>query len=89
MALGAGSGHVLRMVLSYGGMLMAVGVLLGVPMALRRRQVAGFATFRNAVQRPDYLRRGIGGAAGDRSGGLCRSGIPRHRRGPHGSPANE
>jgi putative ABC transport system permease protein len=34
MALGAGSGDVLRMVLSYGGMLMAVGVVTGVPMAL-------------------------------------------------------
>ena len=34
MALGAGSGDVLRMVLSYGGLLMAVGVLIGVPMAL-------------------------------------------------------
>jgi putative ABC transport system permease protein len=34
MALGAGSGDVLRMVLSYGGMLMAVGLLIGVPMAL-------------------------------------------------------
>jgi putative ABC transport system permease protein len=34
MALGAGSGDVLRMVLSYGGALMAVGVLIGVPMAL-------------------------------------------------------
>ena len=34
MALGAGSGDVLRMVLSYGGTLMAVGLLIGVPMAL-------------------------------------------------------
>jgi putative ABC transport system permease protein len=34
MALGAGSGDVLRMVLSYGGMLMALGLLIGVPMAL-------------------------------------------------------
>jgi putative ABC transport system permease protein len=34
MALGAGSGDVLRMVLGYGGTLMAVGLLTGVPMAL-------------------------------------------------------
>jgi putative ABC transport system permease protein len=34
MALGAGSGDVLQMVLSYGGTLMAVGLLIGVPMAL-------------------------------------------------------
>jgi putative ABC transport system permease protein len=34
MALGAGSGDVLWMVLSYGGLLMAAGLLIGVPMAL-------------------------------------------------------
>ena len=34
MALGAGSGDVLQMVLSHGGMLMALGLLIGVPLAL-------------------------------------------------------
>ena len=34
MALGAGSGDVLRTVLNYGGLLMAAGLLIGVPMAL-------------------------------------------------------
>jgi putative ABC transport system permease protein len=34
MALGAGRADVLRMVLNYGGLLMAVGLLIGFPMAL-------------------------------------------------------
>jgi putative ABC transport system permease protein len=52
MALGAGSGDVLRMVLSYGGMLMAVGLLIGVPMALGAGQLLASQLFETPSSDP-------------------------------------
>jgi putative ABC transport system permease protein len=52
MALGAGSGDVLRMVLGYGGMLMAAGLLIGVPMALGAGELLASQLFETPASDP-------------------------------------
>jgi putative ABC transport system permease protein len=45
MALGAGATDVLRMVLNYGGSLLAAGVLIGIPLALAAGQLLASQLF--------------------------------------------
>ncbi len=85
MSLGADSGRVQRMILREGGVLLAIGLVLGVAGAFFARARHSRAALRRRAARPGHVRRRRGDDGGDRDRRVLDSGASRgaDRSGDH------